>query len=168
METIIQYVLLPWWFSLPGYIANICPGFARQLPGGTIPVSMKYLGANKTWMALPAALAGAILIAFLQYQLNYPTEYPAVSWWILGLSFGFGVPLGDWTKSYLKRRLGIPPGGKWWVEKFDFLIASFVILAIMGFPLPLYYYLVPLTFYLLLHGPGNRLSYKLGWRNSPH
>ncbi len=71
-------------------------------------------------------------------------------------------------KSYLKRCLGIPPGGKWWVEKFDFLIASFVTLAIVGVLVPLCYYLVPLAFYLLVHGPGNRLSYKLGWRNSPH
>lgn len=168
METILHLLLLPWWFSLPGYVANICPGFARKLPGGTIPVSMKYLGPNKTWMALPAAMVGSILTAYLQARFDYPMEYPNISWWVLGLCFGIGVPVGDWTKSFLKRRIGIAPGGKWWIEKFDFLIASFVILAIAGIRLPLSYYLVPLIFYFMVHGLGNRLSYKIGWRNSPN
>lgn len=168
LETILHYILLPWWFSLPGYVANVCPGFARKLPGGTKTVSMKYLGPNKTWMALPAAIAGAMLVAYLQSQLNHPAGYPDVTWLTLGLCFGIGAPVGDWIKSFFKRLLGISPGGKWWVEKFDFLIASFIILAIVGVQLPLIYYLTPLAFYLMVHGPGNRLSYKLGWRNSPH
>jgi len=165
---IFEYLLLAWWFSLPAYVANICPGLARTLPYGKIPVSVNYLGPNKTWMAFPSALIGACVIAWTQGMLTYPQNYPEVTCWVAGACFGFGTVLGDWAKSLAKRRLGIAPGGKWWVEKIDFLIMSFILLTLTEGALPLQYYLVPILFYGLVHGPGNRLSYKLGWRNSPH
>lgn len=164
----LQFVLLPWWFALPGYVGNICPGMARAFPGGTRPVSMKYLGPNKTWAAIPASLLGAGIVALLQTNLIYPVSYPTIPWWTIAVCFGLGVPFGDWTKSFAKRQLGIAPGGKWWMEKIDFLVASFLLLTFAHSFLPLHYYLVPLLFYGLVHGPGNRLSFKLGWRNSPH
>ena len=168
MDFLIHSILLPWWFALPGYIGNICPGLARKFPGGTAPVSVTHLGPNKTWAAIPAALTGAGTVAYLQSLLSYPLAYPATKWWVVALCFGFGVPLGDWSKSFLKRRRGIAPGGKWWVEKIDFLVASFLLFAVTGTVLPLPYYLVPVIFYILVHGPGNAQSFKLGWRNSPH
>lgn len=173
MDTLLNFILLPWWFSLPGYVANICPGLARSLPYGTVPVSIKYLGPNKTWAAIPASMFGAGLTAHMQTFLTYPASFPEFDWWVIVLCFGLGVPLGDWTKSLLKRVRRIPPGGKWWVESIDFLVASFILLTITQLltsedVLPFQYYLVPLTFYILVHGPGNRLSYKLGWRNSPN
>lgn len=162
-----EYVLWPMWFVLPALVANTCPGFARALPGGKVPVSARYLGPNKTVMAVPAALVGAFIVAWL--QRNSMPAFPfQMNWLWVGLCFGLGVPLGDWLKSFAKRRLTIPPGGKWWVEKFDFLLAGFVLLVIPYGLLPIHYYLVPLVAMGLLHGPGNRLSYKLGLRNSPH
>lgn len=133
-----------------------------------MPVSRKHLGPNKTIAAVPATLLGATLIAYLQSLLNYGDSYPAVSWLTVAICFGLGVPLGDWTKSFAKRQLGIEPGGKWWVEKIDFIVMSFIFLTIFHGLLPVQYYLVPIGFYLIVHGPGNKLSYKLGWRNSPH
>ena len=168
MDYLLDYILLPWWFALPGYVGNICPGIARKFPGGTKPVSLKYLGPNKTWAAIPAAVIGATAIACLQTYLSYPPSYPTIPWWVGALCFGLGVPLGDWTKSYAKRLGGIAPGGKWWPEKIDFLVASFLLITITYGFLPFCYYLVPLLFYGLVHGPGNRLSFTLGWRNSPH
>lgn len=168
LESIFNLIILAWWFSLPGYVANICPGVARALPGGKIPVSKKYLGPNKTIAAIPAAIFGAALVAYLQSFLNYGDSYPSIPWYTIAFCFGLGVPLGDWTKSFTKRRLGIEPGGKWWVEKIDFLVMSFIFLTLATGPLALEYYIVPLAFYAIVHGPGNKLSYKLGWRNSPH
>ena len=168
LDILFNFIILPWWFSLPGYIANICPGLARSVPGGKIPVSKKYLGPNKTIAAIPAALLGALLIAYFQSMLKYGDNYPTAHWLTIALCFGLGVPLGDWTKSFAKRRLGIEPGGKWWVEKIDFLVMSFLFLTVFYGPLPIEYYIVPISFYLIVHGPGNKLSYKLGWRNSPH
>jgi uncharacterized membrane protein YeaQ/YmgE (transglycosylase-associated protein family) len=168
LDYLIAFIILPWWFSLPGYVANICPGIARSFPGGKVPVSQKYLGPNKTWAAIPAALVGATLTVILQSLITYPAIYPKVSGWIIALCFGIGAPLGDWTKSLMKRFCGIEPGGKWWVEKIDFLIMSFLFITIVYGFLPLQYYLIPIIFYFLVHGPGNKLSYKLGWRNSPH
>ncbi len=168
MENFLNFIILPWWFSLPGYVANICPGIARALPGGKVPVSLNYLGPNKTWAALPAALMGASIVALLQSLTIYPSSYPQVSWWLLAICFGFGTVLGDWAKSLAKRLLGIEPGGKWWVEKIDFLVLSFLFLATAGIILPLHYYVIPIGFYFLVHGPGNQLAYTLGWRNSPH
>lgn len=138
------------------------------MPGGKIPVSKKYLGPNKTVAAIPAALIGALLIAYLQSYVNYSDNYPVMHWLTIAICFGFGVPLGDWAKSFAKRRLGIEPGGKWWVEKIDFLVMSFLFLTIAYGWLPLQYYIVPIGFYLIVHGPGNKLSHELGWRNSPH
>lgn len=167
-DTLFYFIVLPWWFALPGYIANICPGLARAVPGGTVPVSKKYLGPNKTIAAVPAALVGAGIVAYLQSFLQYGETYPEVSWTMLTICFGFGAPLGDWAKSFAKRRLGIAPGGKWWIEKIDFLVMSFLFLTLFAGLQPLEYYLVPICFYLVVHGPGNKISYTLGWRNSPH
>lgn len=169
METwFFEYIVVPWWFSLPGIVANILPGFARNLPGGTVPVSERILGPNKTWMAIPAALVGAGLVVWAQVFTESAPKLTQQHPFAVALCFGFGVPLGDWTKSFLKPWFGIERGGKWWVEKFDFLIASFLLLSRLGITLPIPYYTVPIVFMYLLHGPGNKLSYRLGWRNSPN
>lgn len=162
-----EYVWLPLWFALPGLVANTCPGFARALPYGKVPVSIKYLGPNKTIMAVPAALFGAYTIAWLQRDTMSHLPFEA-NWLVSGLCFGLGAPLGDWVKSLLKRKKGIEPGGKWWLEKFDFLLMSFSFLILILGWLPLQYYLAPLCLMALVHGPGNWLSYQLGLRNSPH
>lgn len=168
VETLLTWLLLPWWFALPGYVANFCPGITRALPGGKIPISLRYLGPNKTILALPGALAGASIVSFLQSHITYPHQYPSPSWWTVAWCFGLGSVLGDWSKSFMKRRMGAPPGTKWFVEKFDFLVGSFLLLAFAHGTLPIHYYIVPIVFMLLVHGPGNRMAYSLGWRNSPH
>lgn len=165
---IVDCLILPWWFSLPAYVANSCPGFGRALPFGKVPISVKYLGPNKTMMALPTAILGACIVAWLQSLVTHPLNYPQASWWIVGLSFGFGTVFGDWAKSFAKRQTGIAPGEKWWVEKIDFIVMSHLMLYVTFGALPVQYYLVPICFMLVVHGPGNRLSYRLGWRNSPH
>ena len=168
-QTIFEWILLPVWFSLPGIIANIMPGAARSWPGGTKPVSERILGPNKTWMAIPAALLGAHLTVTVQLVMGYPGyNYPNVPWYLLGICFGLGAPLGDWCKSLLKRLIGIEPGGKWWFEKIDFLVMSYLFLWILGVALPVQYYVVPIMLMCIIHGPGNRFAYQMGWRNSPH
>jgi hypothetical protein len=168
MEYILVYLLLPWWFSLPGYVANICPGIARTLPGGKIPVSRKVLGPNKTWAAIPAALVGAGIAVLLQHLLSYHDTYPEIDWLTLVLCFGLGVPLGDLVKSLGKRTFGYAPGAPVWIEKVDFLLMSYLFIFLTGAVLPLTYYLIPIGFMLLVHGPLNRNAYRQGWRNSPH
>jgi CDP-2,3-bis-(O-geranylgeranyl)-sn-glycerol synthase len=85
-------------------------------------------------------------------------------WPVLGLLFGLGAMGGDSVKSFIKRRIGIPPGRPWVpFDQLDFVLGA----------LALIWHRVSLTttdivIVLLLSGIGdvlvNHVSYFLGVR----
>jgi CDP-archaeol synthase len=75
-----------------------------------IPVSTKLFGQNKTWRGFVIV---PLLNAFLLLLINLLWPYlPNVRALIIGFLLGIAYMLFELPNSYLKRRLGIAPGGK--------------------------------------------------------
>ena len=123
------------WFFLPAFVANQCPGLAAhfRMPG-RISVSRSYLGENKTLDAYPAGILGAIVTFAMQQAL--PEINIHIGWYVtqdfsaicaIGTLFGLGAILGDHAESFVKRRLGKPPGTVWWPwDSVDFAIGALI------------------------------------------
>ena len=161
---------------LPAYYANMCPGFARgfKLPGDK-PISEKWLGTNKTWRGHIASIIGGILMAFILYLVcHIPGAEKYFGWyqdhWILlGLAMGAGAKLGDDVKSLIKRRLGKPPGDRWFpFDQIDYILGAIALsMPITGWLGALDYAVVILPT-ILLHGACVRRAFRKGQKSVPH
>ena len=164
------------WFFLPILAANQCPGLAAHLhlPVARTPFAPRWLGGNKTVAAYYAAPLGALATVYLQRQMNEWSsacsilDYGRSDLWLIGLLFGLGAVLGDHIKSFIKRRLGISPGARWWpFDQLDFAIGGLVlsgpIVGWIGWERTS----IIMLFVLLIHPVGNRIGYLLGLRNVP-
>jgi CDP-2,3-bis-(O-geranylgeranyl)-sn-glycerol synthase len=98
---------------------NYLPGLARPLDGGRTFRGRPVLGANKTWRGPLVMSAVAIAVVFVQHELYALAPFRAISiidyrntsWIGLGLALGLGYSLFELPNSFVKRSLGIPPGG---------------------------------------------------------
>ncbi len=119
------------WFLLfftPAYVANMLPPFFRKLPfghpidGGRTFRGHPLLGANKTWRGLFVGTLGG---GGVGYALQ-AAGLPFVWWW--GFWLGFAALVGDALKSFVKRQIGIRPGGRWIpFDQLDFMIAAVLV-----------------------------------------
>lgn len=149
------------WFFLPGLIANMAPVYAHRynwlpllnypIDGGWRLGKYRVLGNNKTIRGLVVGLITGSAIGCLQalivrsgLDLNviYPQLYhswPAAVTW--GATLAFGALAGDALKSFLKRRLAIPPGHSWipW-DQIDIVIGMLVMSEFMA-PLSFIYFI---------------------------
>lgn len=98
---------------------NLLPSLARPLDFGRSFRGRQILGANKTWRGVLLMSAVSVLVVLAQSQL-YALEplraisivnYSRTSWLALGLALGLSYSLSELPNSFLKRQLGIPPGG---------------------------------------------------------
>ncbi len=173
----VQTIAETLWFFLPAFFANQCPGFAAklQLPGH-VPVSARWLGANKTWSAYYAAALGATFVFWLQQRLFQETNvhygwYVASSWseiLLIGSLFGIGAVLGDHGESFVKRRIGIAPGKPWWpFDQIDFAVGALLfiypIAGWIGWDRVLLILLVAIVGHPLVNGLGYQLGIRKTW-----
>jgi CDP-2,3-bis-(O-geranylgeranyl)-sn-glycerol synthase len=143
------------WIFIPAGVANMAPVFAAHiswlkrfnapLDGGKHFHGQRIFGANKTWRGLLAGMFLATLVLLLQQyitrhndwflQLTYQatiagddyTQLPAL---FLGPLFAIGALGGDAFKSFLKRRVGVAPGKKWFpFDQIDFIIGGALLVA---------------------------------------
>ena len=98
---------------------DILPWLARPLDFGRTLRGRPILGANKTWRGPLVMSTVAVLIVLVQSEL-YSLEpfrsisivdYSQTSWLALGLALGLSYSLAELPNSFVKRRLGVPPGG---------------------------------------------------------
>lgn len=98
---------------------NLLPWLARPLDFGRTLNGIPIFGSNKTWRGPLVMSTVAVLVVLLQSEL-YALEpfrtvsivnYPGTSWLALGLALGLSYSLFELPNSFVKRRLGIPPGG---------------------------------------------------------
>lgn len=165
------------WFFLPAFFANQCPGFAAKLdvPGNT-PVSVRWLGANKTWSAYWAGAAGGMLVFALQQCVFQETNvrygwYVANSWGeivVIGTLFGVGAIIGDHGESFIKRRIGIAPGKSWWpFDQIDFavgaLLCIYPIAGWIGWDRVLIICVVAIVGHPILNWVGYRVGIRKTW-----
>lgn len=147
---------------LPMLAANQAPGVARQYgwPLGQTPVSRRWLGENKTLAAYWACPMFSVAIVSLVYQRP--------DWWLDGVVIGFGVAVGEHAKSFIKRRLGKPPGSPWWPDRVDFAVGGGIAMWLYStWVTPLHVVMLALIAFPV-HYFGNKWSYERGWRDTPH
>ena len=98
---------------------NLLPGLARPLDLGLTFRGERDLRCEQD-LARPAAdVDVSVLVVLLQAQLYAvcafrsisALDYSETSWLALGLALGLGYSLSELPNSFVKRRLGIPPGG---------------------------------------------------------
>jgi CDP-2,3-bis-(O-geranylgeranyl)-sn-glycerol synthase len=114
---------------LPAYVANMAAPFAKFWPGWNRPISHRWLGDHKTVVGFLLGIAAAILTSYLQSRSSssLPGFEPA-NWLVPGCAQGVGAMAGDAVKSFFKRRVGVPPGGRWIpADEIDFIIGAMVL-----------------------------------------
>lgn len=84
----------------------------KRLQALAVPISDKWLGANKTWRGVWVMIVCNACFTFLLW-LVYPhfTTSPFLSFAIGGL-LGWSYLMGELPNSFIKRRIGIAPGSK--------------------------------------------------------
>ena len=121
LETL--YLILPLLVAgavhAPVIKKNLLSGLARPLDFGRSFRGTRVFGENKTWrgvllmstVALAVALAQSLLYPYEPFRSISIVDYSETSWLALGLALGLSYSLSELPNSFLKRRLGIPPGG---------------------------------------------------------
>ncbi|MCW4006924.1 MAG: CDP-2,3-bis-(O-geranylgeranyl)-sn-glycerol synthase [Candidatus Bathyarchaeota archaeon] len=151
-------------FIFPAYCANAAP----VLGGGGKPMDFgknffdgnRVFGANKTFRGFFVGLTLGTAIGIVECLLfGYP--------WLFSVLTPLGALLGDLTGAFLKRRLGIAPGGLLpIVDQIDFVVGALV------FALPVMTINVELALTVLLltppiHLATNFVAYKLKLKKHP-
>ncbi len=151
-------------FIFPAYCANAVP----VLAGGGLEMDLgknfvdgkRVFGNNKTFRGFFFGLAVGVGVGLVEWILF---EYP----FLFSLLTPLGALLGDLAAAFLKRRLGIAPGGLFpIVDQVDFVVGAIV------FALPLamvYWELVVATLLITppIHLLTNFGAYKLKLKKNP-
>lgn len=129
MNRTVSHVARLLYLMAPAYVANMAPPFVRFWPGWNRPISERRLGSHKTVVGGLAGVAAALVVAFVQARVAWGGSLVDYARWpLLGLLLGVGAIGGDAGKSFLKRRRGIPAGGRWIpADQLDFVIGALVL-----------------------------------------
>lgn len=130
------------YFFLPAYAANMAPVLARgHLEALALPMDagrslggIRILGDHKTWRGLLAGVIAGLVTYGAQralYEAGFLQRLALLDYGatglLLGALMGLGAGLGDAAKSFVKRRVGIPPGASWiGFDQLDFMVGSYL------------------------------------------
>ena len=151
-------------FMFPAYCANATP----VLAGGGTPMDFgrnfvdgkRVFGTNKTFRGFFFGLAVGIAVGMAEHVVfGYPL--------LFALLTPLGALLGDLTAAFLKRRLGIAPGGLFpVVDQVDFVVGALV----FALPLGMVYWELAVAVLLItppIHLVTNFCAYKSGLKKNP-
>ncbi len=118
------------YLMLPAYVANMAAPFSRFWPGRNPPISARLLGAHKTVVGFGLGVVAASIAAGTMRLAGWQGLPPAdVPWLAWGASMGAAALAGDSAKSFVKRRMGIAPGARWFpADQLDFVVAGLLML----------------------------------------
>ena len=166
--TIIMDIAYALYFIFPAYCANAAPvifGGGRPIDANRTFIDGKpILGSHKTVRGFFAGLIVGTLVSFVQN-----TVYPLYqSNPLLGFALSLGALIGDLFDSFIKRRLGFPPGASFPIlDQLDFVIGA-LLFSLMVSPLP------PLNLILIIivitppiHLLTNVLAFFFGFKSKP-
>jgi CDP-2,3-bis-(O-geranylgeranyl)-sn-glycerol synthase len=167
MEAIAKLVADALKFIFPAYCANAIPVIA----GGGLPLDFgrkffdgkPVFGKNKTFRGFFSGLIIGTAVGFAEAAVFQ--EYNRIGYF--GFLLSLGALLGDLAGAFIKRRLGIPPGGLLPIlDQVDFVVGALI------FSIPLQTLSLELTLAVLvitppLHMATNFAAYKLGLKNNP-
>jgi CDP-2,3-bis-(O-geranylgeranyl)-sn-glycerol synthase len=191
-------ILRALWLFLPAYLANMAPVFVAKLvprwnariDGGRVDgLGRPILGLGKTWRGLVGGtVVGALVALALSYLAfgifaadDFGRSQGASPWLIaaFGAVVGCMALVGDFVKSYFKRRIGKEGGSSWFpFDQLDFVVGGLAGVAMaspllpggwartafLGDPLVLVTLLVLTP---LLHLLVNRIGFWLGLKTVP-
>ena len=151
-------------FIFPAYCANAVPVIA----GGGKPMDFgrnffdgkRVFGQNKTFRGFFFGLAVGIVVGLVEcFLFGYPVLFSLLS--------PLGALLGDLAAAFLKRRVGIAPGGLFPVgDQVDFVVGALLFslpLAIVSWELAVAVIIITPPIHLLT----NFVAYKLGLKKNP-
>ena len=151
-------------FIFPAYCANAVPVIA----GGGRPMDFgrnffdgkRIFGKNKTFRGFFFGLAVGVAVGLVECVFfDHPFLFSVLS--------PLGALLGDLTGAFLKRRLGIAPGGLLpIVDQVDFVIGAIL----FSLPLAMLYWELAVAVIIItppIHLFTNFLAYKLKLKNNP-
>ena len=176
-------ILTALYYTSPGMISNTAPIFVRDIFNWMAkPIDFGYkiggkpiFGSHKTFRGYFFAIITAIIIVYIQKLIYHISFFNKISYidytklnvfgiLILGFLFGFGAMLGDSIKSFIKRRINIRPGGRFFPwDQIDYVIGIIL----------LTYFFQPMTWQMitviLIFGPAlslltTRIGYHIGLR----
>ena len=160
------------YFILPAYCANAAPViFGGGAPidfGKTFLDGKPIFGSHKTIRGFFAGLIVGTLVGFV-LQIVSPLQsvlfrYDAS----LGFVLSLGALVGDLFDSFIKRRLGFPPGSSFPIaDQLDFVVGA-LLFSLMVPPLPrLHIILIVLIITPPIHLVTNFLAFRLGVKSTP-
>ncbi len=151
-------------FIFPAYCANAAP----VLAGGGLAMDFgknwfdgkRVFGNNKTFRGFFFGLAIGVAVGLVEWVLfGYPLLFSLLS--------PLGALLGDLAAAFLKRRLGIAPGGLLpIVDQVDFVVGAIV----FSLPLAMIYWELAAAVIIItppIHLLTNFLAYKLKLKKNP-
>jgi CDP-2,3-bis-(O-geranylgeranyl)-sn-glycerol synthase len=151
-------------FIFPAYCANAAPvlaggGLAMDF-GKNFVDGKRVFGANKTFQGFFFGLAVGVGVGLVEWMVF---DYP----FLFSLLTPLGALLGDLAAAFLKRRLGIAPGGLFpVVDQVDFVVGAVV----FALPLGVIYWELAVAVLLItppIHLLTNMAAYKLGLKKNP-
>jgi CDP-2,3-bis-(O-geranylgeranyl)-sn-glycerol synthase len=152
---------------LPAYFANMAAPFAKFWPGWNRPISRRWLGAHKTVVGFLLGVLAATLTAYVQSHIRWSAlRVEPANWLVLGCAQGLGAMTGDAVKSFLKRRVGIAPGGRWIpADQIDFIVGALLV-GSRWLRLGVLDVVLVLVFTIVAHITVNHLAFALGIRDT--
>jgi CDP-2,3-bis-(O-geranylgeranyl)-sn-glycerol synthase len=167
------------WLMLPAYVPNSSAVlFAGKTPldlGRNFVDGKRVFGSGKTFRGIIGGTLSGIVVGLLLQLIKNSTHIGVPSFEPLSViaALSLGAMLGDLTKSFFKRRLGMDRGDPLpIVDQLDFVIGAWVLTYAffsgwftLNFTLPVI--VVVLILSPLLHLGVNIIGFKLGKKKEP-
>lgn len=152
---------------LPAMVSNAVPVFIKKgipLDGGKLFIDgRRILGDGKTIEGFITGLYFGFIVSTL-YAIMLNDYILLLQLWASSI----GALLGDIIGSFVKRRMGIPRGGKAiGLDQLDFYIGANALLVATMFNISAQLFIVGLVIVMILHIATNRVAYILGLKNVP-
>ena len=166
--TIIMDIAKALYFIFPAYCANAVPvifGGGRPIDAGRTFIDGKpILGSHKTVRGFFAGLIVGTLVGFVQNAV-YPLYQSNL---LVGFVLSLGALIGDLFDSFVKRRLGFPPGASFPIlDQLDFVVGA-LLFSLMVTPLPsLNLILIIIVITPPIHLLTNVLAFLFGFKSTP-
>ncbi|MFA5256239.1 MAG: CDP-archaeol synthase [Candidatus Omnitrophota bacterium] len=184
----IKFIFLCLWYLLPAALGNhtascgnriwlpaiIKDGLAklaRPVDFGVLWRGKEIFGKNKTWRGLLVGIAAGILTAGIQallffkidfFKINTLVDYGKVNFILFGALMGGGALMGDLAKSFIKRRLDVPPGKPWFPwDQLDWIAGAMILSSIVYVP-PVWVMAVTALLYVAVHLCSDRVVCHMG------